>query len=67
MAKFKNIVTGNVLETDNPLTIKLMENSDRYEDMNAPAVEAAAPAVEAAAPTKKSGKAKAAAAAEEDA
>jgi len=60
MAKFKNIVTGNVLETDNPLTIKLMENSDRYEAMDALAVEAAAP-------TKKSGKAKAAAAAEEDA
>ena len=55
MAKFKNLVTGNVLETDNPLTIKLMENSDRYEAMDAPAVEAAAP-------TKKSGKAKAAAA-----
>lgn len=53
MAKFKNIVTGNVLETDNPLTIKLMENSDRYEAMDAPA--------------KKSSKAKAAAAAEEDA
>ena len=48
MAKFKNLVTGNVLETDNPLTMD-------------------APAVEAAAPTKKSGKAKAAAAAEEDA
>lgn len=60
MAKFKNIVTGNVLETDNPLTIKLMENSDRYEAMDAPTVEAAAP-------TKKSGKAKAAAAAEEGA
>ena len=49
-----------MLETYNPLTIKLMENSDRYEAMDAPAVEAAAP-------TKKSGKAKAAAAAEEDA
>ena len=36
MAKFKNIVTGNVLETDNPLTIKLMENSDRYEAMDPP-------------------------------
>lgn len=60
MAKFKNIVTGNVLETDNPLTIKLMENSDRYEAMDATAVEAAAP-------TKKSGKAKVAVAAEEDA
>lgn len=60
MAKFKNIVTGNVLETDNPLTIKLMENSDRYEAMDAPVVEAAAP-------TKKSSKAKAAAAVEEDA
>lgn len=60
MAKFKNIVTGNVLETDNPLTIKLMENSDRYEAMEAPAVEAAVPA-------KKSSKAKAAAAPAEDA
>jgi hypothetical protein len=60
MAKFKNIVTGNVLETDNPLTIKLMENSDRYEAMDAPAVEAAVPA-------KKSSKAKAAAAPAEDA
>lgn len=60
MAKFKNIVTGNLLETTDPLTIKLMENSDRYEAIDAPAVEAVAP-------TKKSGKAKTAAAAEEDA
>lgn len=60
MAKFKNIVTGNVLDVENPLTIKLMQGSDRYEAMDEPAVEAAAP-------TKKSSKAKAAAAAEEDA
>ena len=59
MAKFKNVVTGNLLETSDPLTIALMENSDRYEAVDAPAVEAAAPA-------KKSGKAKAAAAPAED-
>ena len=40
MAKFKNVVTGNVLDVENPLTIKLMQNSDRYEAMDAPAVEA---------------------------
>lgn len=60
MAKFKNVVTGNVLDVENPLTIKLMQSSDRYEAMDAPAVEAAVPA-------KKSSKAKAAAAPAEDA
>ena len=30
MAKFKNNVTGNVLNVTNPLTISLMEKSDRY-------------------------------------
>lgn len=58
MAKFKNIVTGNLLETDDPMTIKLMEGSDRYEALDAPDVEAV--------PTKKTAKAKAAAVAEDD-
>ena len=58
MAKFKNIVTGNLLETNDPLTIKLMQKSDRYEALDAPDVEAV--------PAKKNAKAKAAAVAEDD-
>lgn len=30
MAKFINTVTGNVLETEEPLTIALMSRNDRY-------------------------------------
>lgn len=30
MAIFKNNVTGNILTTDNPVSISLMENSDYY-------------------------------------
>lgn len=28
--KFKNIKTGNVVRTENPVTIDLMQKSDRY-------------------------------------
>ena len=58
MAKFKNIVTGNLLETDDPMTIKLMQSSDRYEALDAPDMEAV--------PAKKTAKAKVAAVAEDD-
>lgn len=30
MAKFINVVTGNTLETEDPLTISLMTNNERY-------------------------------------
>lgn len=30
MPKFKNVVTGNVMDVTNPTTIALMEKSDRY-------------------------------------
>lgn len=30
MPKFKNTVTGNVMDVTNPTTIALMEKSDRY-------------------------------------
>ncbi len=30
MAKFKNVITGNILSTDNKDTIALMEKSDNY-------------------------------------
>lgn len=34
MAKFKNNVTGNILNVTNPMTISLMEKSDRYTKVN---------------------------------
>ena len=55
MAKFKNIVTGNILEVTDPLTVALMTASDRYE------AEDAADDVAEAPVAKKSTKAKAAA------
>ena len=55
MAKFKNIVTGNILEVTDPLTVALMTASDRYEAGDAADGTAEAPAA------KKSAKAKAAA------
>jgi hypothetical protein len=54
MAKFKNTVTGNILEVTDSLTIALMTASDRYEKLGTEdATEAPAPA------TKKTAKAKA--------
>ena len=55
MAKFKNIVTGNILEVTDPLTVALMTASDRYEAEDVADDVAEAPAA------KKSTKAKAAA------
>jgi len=33
MASFKNLVTGNILVTDNDETIQLMQNSERYAEV----------------------------------
>ncbi len=31
MAKFRNVITGNIVSTDNEATIALMKKSDTYE------------------------------------
>ena len=59
MAKFKNIVTGNVLEVTDPLTVTLMTASDRYEVAEDAVAEAAENTDEPV--VKKSAKAKSAA------
>lgn len=35
MATFKNLVTGNILTTEEPETIKLMQESERYAEVMA--------------------------------
>lgn len=35
MAKFRNVITGNVVSTDNEATIALMEKSDTYDAVTA--------------------------------
>lgn len=37
MAKFVNTKTGNTLTVSNPITIELMEKSERYMPVNEPA------------------------------
>lgn len=55
MAKFINVVTGNELETDNSIAIKLMEKSPRYQKVEeGKKNKAAASAKTAAAPAEDS-------------
>ena len=54
MAKFINVVTGNELETDNSIAIKLMEKSPRYQKVEEGKKNRAATAAKAAAPAENS-------------
>lgn len=54
MAKFMNIVTGNELETDNSIAIKLMEKSPRYQKVEEGKKSKTAASAKAAAPAEDS-------------